>query len=584
MRTFAEQSARLLRPIRWLAGRTWFGPAVLGALLVAVLGGMLLGMQAKSLQAERADLAASAGTARECIHQRLDASRDYLRTLAQDMGRGTLDEEAFQKRLALYLVDHPELVSVVYVDASGTARWTAPSQGDPKVVGLPLACPQSQQGHREAIRTGQCVYSPPHVGLQGEPAFDINVPILRLGEPVGGLVGVYSCERVLRHVLHRDILQKHQVSLVDERGNVIVPLPAVAPLDARLATVVEVNPPGKGLLLRLGRYGHGFWGAGTILLTLLYAALVVAMIGGMWSLKRQILCRRRAEQSLREARDSLALRVRERTSELERANEQLHAEMAERRRAEERARQRQEELARVSRVSTLGEMAAGLAHELNQPLGAIASFAEGAMRLLESHADAPEQIHSAMTEVRAQALRAGNIVHRLRDFVSKGKPRRRCVELCRLVEEVVDLAGPDLRQERIALELDLPRDLPPVLADPVQIQQVLLNLLRNSLEAIRRGSDDRRIALAARAGEDSLCRVSVADTGPGCPPGEIDRLCTALYTTKPEGIGMGLSISRTIVEAHHGRLWIEPNLPAGLVVHFTLPLAQGACDDEPPPE
>ena len=579
MHAVAGRLARWLRPLRWMVERTWFGPATLGVLLVAVMGATLLAMASRTLEADQAELSASAGTARECIHLRLDASRDYLLTLAQDVGRGTLSEEVFQNRLTRYLRDHPELISVVYVDADGTARWAAPMQGDPRVVGLPLACPQSQKGYRQAARTRQCVYSPPHVGLQGEPAFDINVPILRRGEPAGGLVGVYSCERVLRQVLHREILQKHQVSMVDTRGNVIVPLPAVASLDPRLVRTVEVDPPGEGLILRLARYRSGFWDLGTLLLVLVYVALVVAMTGGMWSLTRQITFRRRAEQSLRDARDSLAQRVRDRTSELEQANQQLQAEMTERRRAEERARQRQEELARVSRVSTLGEMAASLAHELNQPLGSIASFADGGIRLIESGTDTPEQVHTALTEVRAQALRAGTIVHRLRDFVSNSQPRRRPVAFHRLVEEVVDLIGPDLRQEQIALDLDLPDDLPPALADGVQLQQVLLNLLQNSLEAIRRGGEGGRITVTARADADSLCRVTVADTGPGCPPADIDRLCVALYTTKQEGIGMGLSICRSIIEAHDGHLSIEPNRPQGLIVRFALPLAEGECDE-----
>lgn len=567
------------RALGRFVGRTWFGPAVLGALFVIVLGGMLWVIQARSLSADRSDLLASAGTARESIHQRLDASRDYLRTLAGDMARGMLTEALFHRRLTRYMSDHPELVSVLYVDSEGLARWATPLQGDPKVIGLPLACPQSQEGFRQAKRTGRCVYSATHISLQGEPAFDVNVPVGVGADFAGTLVGVYSCERILRHVLHREIIQKHQVSLVDRHGNVILPLPAAGPIDRRLATVVPVEPPGHGLSLRLVPYGSGFWDPGTVLLTLLYVGLVVGMSWGMWSLKRQIARRRQAEGSLRQARDQLARRVRERTAELEQANQQLHQEMVERQRAEQRAHHRQEELAHVARVSTLGEMAADLAHELNQPLGAIASYAEGGIRLIESGRDDPEAIHTAMTEVWSQAQRAGKIIHRLRAFVAKGEPQRRPAGLRELTGEVVDLVMMDIRQEQIALRLDVPDDLPKVLVDAVQIQQVLLNLIRNAVEALRRNeSDERELTVTASAGSDGFCQVTVGDTGPGCPPEEIARICDAFYTTKDKGIGMGLSISRSIVEAHEGSLWVEPNRPRGLVVHFTVPVVQAAED------
>ena len=568
----------------WLVGRTWFGPAVLGALFVIVLGGMLWIIQARSLSADRSDLLAGAGTACESIHQRLSASRDYLRTLADDMARGALTKALFHQRLTRYMADHPELVSVMYVDREGLARWATPLQGDPKVIGLPLACPQSKKGFRQAARTGRYVYSATHISLQGEPAFDVNVPIGRDADFGGSLVGVYSCERILRHVLHREIIQKHQVSLVDRHGNVILPLPAASPIDRRLATAAPVDPPGHGLSLRLVRYGSGFWGPGTGLLTVLYVGLVVGMSWGMWSLKRQIARRREAEKSLRQARDQLAQRVRERTAELEQANGQLQQEMIERQRAEERARQRQAELAHVARVSTLGEMAAGLAHELNQPLGAIASYAEGGIRLIEAGRESPEVMHTAMTEVWSQAQRAGKIIHRLRAFVAEGELQRKPADLRVLAEEVVDLVAMDIRQEQIALRVDVAEDLPKVLVEPVQIQQVLLNLLRNAIEALQRNESDRReLTVTASAGVDGFCRVTVADTGPGCPPEERARICDAFYTTKDQGIGMGLSISRSIAEAHGGRLWIEPNRLRGLVVHFTVPVGQGAEDGSDSP-
>jgi len=568
-----QRPVLLRRPMGW----AWFGPAFLGGLFVVVLGGLLWVIQAGSLANGRSELTASAGTAQESVTQRLEASCNYLLMLAEDMARGALPEELFQSRLNQYMSAHPELVRVLYVDEGGVARWAAPAEAAPAGVGSPLACPESRQGYRDARSTGLCVYSAKHISLEGEPAFDVNVPIRRDEQFLGTFVGVYSCERVLRRVLHREIIQNHQVSLIDRHGNVVLPLPAVAPVERRLTLAVPLDPPGHGLRLRLARYGSGIWGAGTALLALLCVSLAVGMSWGMWSLKRQVARRTETERSLRKVRDELAERVRDRTADLELANTQLQQEMAERQRAEEKARQRQEELAHVARVSTMGEMAAGLAHELNQPLGAIASFAEGGVRLIESGQGRPEVLHGALTEVASQALRAGRIIHRLRDFVAKGEPQRTLAHLRELAEEVIDLMAMDIRQEQVDYRLDVPEDLPQVLVDRIQIQQVLLNLIRNAIEAMQlHEPENRRLTVSASAGADGFVEVAVRDTGPGCAPELIGRICEAFYTTKERGIGMGLPISRTIIRAHGGRLWVEPSQPHGLAVHFTVPVVGGA--------
>ena len=564
-------------------GRAWFGPAVLALLFLLVLGGLLWLIQTRTFQTDQADLSGSIRTAQESVHLRLHATRDYLVMLAEDMARGAVTEELFVRRVGHYMGEHPELVSAVYVDAGGTARWAAPKHSEGKVVGLALACPRSLHGCKHARRDRQPVYSPAHISLQGEPAFDLCVPIFLGGQHRGSIVGVYSCERMLRHMLHREILQNHRASLVDASGNVIVPLPAAAHVDERLVASIALDPPGHGIALRLGRYGGGFWGVGMALLTLLCVGLVTGMSWGMWSLKRQIARRAQAEQLLREGRDELAQRVRERTVDVETANEQLQREMDERRRAEERARQRQEELAHVARVGTMGEMAAGLAHELNQPLGAIMTFAEGGLRLIESGKGSTDALHGALTEVSEQALRAGRIIHRLRSFVTGGEPQRTPHALRQLVEELVDLVAMDIRQEQIDFHLDVPDNLS-VLVDGIQTQQVLLNLIRNAVEAMQQvDAQWRSLVVATGPAEDGLIEVTVSDTGPGCPPETLSKMFDAFFSTKEAGIGMGLSISSSIVEAHGGILWATPNTDHGLTVHLTLPIANPKEPDDAPP-
>ena len=553
----------------------------MAAMFIAGLGALLWAMQDRMLASERRALRGAAGTVQESLRQRVHASRDYLTTLAEDMARGAVTEELFSRRLTQYLADHPELVSVVYVDAAGRVQWVVPSGDRDRQAGVPLACPESRAGHAAARRTRGPVYSPPHVSLQGEPAFDLNVPIFRGETFLGTFVGIYSCERMLRHILHREIVQKHQISLVDGDGHVIVPLPRVASVDPRLVQSVRLAPPGHGVSLRLSRYGAGFWGVGLTLLVLLCVGLVVGMAWGMWQLNRQVARRAQAEADLREARDGLAVRVRERTVDLEEANRRLQEEIVERQRAERRARQRQEELAHVARVSTMGEMAAGLAHELNQPLGAIAGFADGCSRMIDSGRAEPAELSGAMQEVSEQAVRAGRIIRRLRAFVARSAPATSTVDLRQLVREVVDLLAMDLRQNRIALELDIPDDLPVVRADGIQVQQVLLNLMRNAIEAVSRdGADEGRLVVAATASDAGAVEVAVSDDGPGCGSEAMDQLFEAFYTTKASGLGMGLSISRSIVEAHGGRLWATPNDGRGMTFRFTLPGADGDSRDD----
>ena len=222
------------RTLGWSVRAAWLVPGALATMFLAILGGLLWLMQDRALQRDRADLTGSVHTAQESIHKRLGASCDYLTMLAEDLARDPASAGLCRKRLSQYMADHPELVSVTYVDAGETARWTVPDEAASETVGLPPACPQSRLGYQSARRTGEPAYSRPHTSLQGEPAFDVNVPVVR-GEEFGGtFAGVFSCERVLRHILQREILQEHQACLIDPSGRVIAGLPAASQVDERL--------------------------------------------------------------------------------------------------------------------------------------------------------------------------------------------------------------------------------------------------------------------------------------------------------------------------------------------------------------
>jgi two-component system sensor kinase FixL len=238
-----------------------------------------------------------------------------------------------------------------------------------------------------------------------------------------------------------------------------------------------------------------------------------------------------------------------------------------------RLQQLQSELVHMSRLSAMGEMASALAHELNQPLAAISNYMKGSRRLLATSAEPNRaKIENAMDRAAEQAIRAGQIIRRLRDFVARGESEKRVESLSKMVEEAgaLGLSGAREQDVRIRFNLDPQHDL--VLVDRVQIQQVLVNLFRNALEAMAQ-SIRRELIASNRPVDDEMIEVSVFDTGHGFPEDVEKNLFQTFFTTKETGMGVGLSISRSIIEAHGGRMWAESNHAGGATFRFTLPAA-----------
>ena len=255
-----------------------------------------------------------------------------------------------------------------------------------------------------------------------------------------------------------------------------------------------------------------------------------------------------------------------------------------RRLALERQRQQDERLAHTSRLVTMGEMASSLAHEINQPLAAITNYVSGLTarvrdRALRGQSLDREELIGALAKTERQAERAGEVIRRIRAFVRRSEPAREACEARSIVDDAVGLAEIDARRHRIRVDLELGESLPRIWADPILISQVLLNLMKNAIEAMNSPTADvqpgaeRSLRVTARALDHHL-EFAVADTGPGLSSALKERLFEPFYTTKSEGMGMGLNICRTIVEFHEGRLWVEPAKPRGCIFRFTLPYAQ----------
>jgi two-component system sensor kinase FixL len=245
--------------------------------------------------------------------------------------------------------------------------------------------------------------------------------------------------------------------------------------------------------------------------------------------------------------------------------------LTDRQRTEQRLQELQAGLLHASRLRSMGQMAAALAHELNQPLTATANYVKAAQRLAGAVKPDPARIRQALSLAAQQTLRSGEIIRRLRSFVARGEVDRRPEAMGKLIEEASALALVGAKEHGVHVDLGLGTAVPMVEVDRVQVQQVLLNLMRNAVEAMEQ-SHRRELSVRVTAA-DGMVRVTVADTGPGVSPDVAAQLFQPFITTKPEGMGIGLSVCRTIIEAHGGRLWMEPNDGGGSLFHFTVPVA-----------
>jgi C4-dicarboxylate-specific signal transduction histidine kinase len=254
-------------------------------------------------------------------------------------------------------------------------------------------------------------------------------------------------------------------------------------------------------------------------------------------------------------------------------NATLEFQISERKRVEEALTEAQTELARVNRVILVGETAATIAHEVNQPLAAAVTNANTGLRWLAAHPPEIEEAREALGRIVTDSMRAGEIIRRIRSLVGRAPLRKEPLNVNEAVHEAILLVDGEIRKNQVSLKTQLRDQLPRILADRIQLQQVLLNLIRNAVEAMAT-ENLRELEIESQLGDSQDVRISVRDSGPGLDPKAADKLFNHFYTTKADGMGMGLAISRSIVEAHGGRLWVTANLPRGAVFHFTLPIEE----------
>ena len=240
--------------------------------------------------------------------------------------------------------------------------------------------------------------------------------------------------------------------------------------------------------------------------------------------------------------------------------------------AEAALRQVQAELAHVTRVTTLGELAASIAHEVNQPIAAVVTNAEAALRFLGRHPPDLEEVREGLHSIIKDANRAGDVIGRIRELMKKAPPRKDRMDINEAIHEVIELTRGEAVKSGASVQTALGEGLPLIEGDRVQLQQVALNVIINAVQAMSDAEGPRELTITTAQAEPNGVLVAVKDTGPGLAPASLEQLFAPFYTTKPGGLGMGLSISRSIVEAHGGRLWATANPPRGAVFQFTLPV------------
>ena len=246
--------------------------------------------------------------------------------------------------------------------------------------------------------------------------------------------------------------------------------------------------------------------------------------------------------------------------------------VTERKRAEEALREAQANLERVARVTTMGELTASLAHELNQPIAAAVANAYTCLRWLGRKQPDLEEARAAATRIVGNGKLAGELITRIRSQFEKTAVKREAVDVNEVIREMIALLRSEVMRHHISIRVELADDLPQIIGDRVQLQQVTMNLIMNSIDAMKDVEQTHEIAIQSQLVENRQLIVSISDTGVGLPPQQRDKIFDAFFTTKPHGIGMGLRISRSIVESHGGRLWAADNPPHGASFSFTLPI------------
>ena len=630
-------------------------------LLLALLIVLFWLLRQNAANEQRTTLIADVLWLEQSVNFRLEGNAEQFQQLALDLvlAPETNQSALFRLRSQHLLKNNPELQQVLWLDASAQILAALPTQNLPRLgLGEPGNEVQVQTIER-ASKLGKPVYTEVY-RISNSPQFEVFFPVFQNNQYQGSLVGVYSLNTLLKHLVPWWFTEKYQVRILDADGTTLASKSKVSDAATTLSYTLPFDPPGYGLAFQVTAYRSDSSIAQTLITTLIIA-LAAAVLVSLWVMRGHIQRRLAAEQALRSEyafrkamEDSLTVGMRARDLEgvvtytnpafcqmvgfsaeelidakppmpywapedMERI-QSIHNSIIDgkaphegfevrlmrkdgsrfdaliyeaplidadgrqtgwmasiidvtvRKHAEELARQQQEKLQFTSRLITMGEMASTLAHELNQPLAAITSYNTGCLNKLESGNFSPDELKHALGKIAVQAQRAGQIIRRVHDFVRKSEPKLAPCDLAEVIDDSVGFIDAAAKLLNIRIEREIQGMRPELMADPVMIEQVLLNLMRNGIEAMSETPlENRRLTVKLYQKDDHM-QIRVIDRGSGIPLELREKLFTPFYSTKTEGMGIGLNICRSIIEFHRGRLWVEDNPEGGTIFVFPLPI------------
>ena len=630
-------------------------------LLLALLIVLFWLLRQNAANEQRTTLIADVLWLEQSVNFRLEGNAEQFQQLALDLvlAPETNQSALFRLRSQHLLKNNPELQQVLWLDASAQILAALPTQNLPRLgLGEPGNEVQVQTIER-ASKLGKPVYTEVY-RISNSPQFEVFFPVFQNNQYQGSLVGVYSLNTLLKHLVPWWFTEKYQVRILDADGTTLASKSKVSDAATTLSYTLAFDPPGYGLAFQVTAYRSDSNIAQTLITTLIIA-LAAAVLVSLWVMRGHIQRRLAAEQALRSEyafrkamEDSLTVGMRARDLEgvvtytnpafcqmvgfsaeelidakppmpywapedMERI-QSIHNSIIDgkaphegfevrlmrkdgsrfdaliyeaplidadgrqtgwmasiidvtvRKHAEELARQQQEKLQFTSRLITMGEMASTLAHELNQPLAAITSYNTGCLNKLESGNFSPDELKHALGKIAVQAQRAGQIIRRVHDFVRKSEPKLAPCDLAEVIDDSVGFIDAAAKLLNIRIEREIQGMRPELMADPVMIEQVLLNLMRNGIEAMSETPlENRRLTVKLYQKDDHM-QIRVIDRGSGIPLELREKLFTPFYSTKTEGMGIGLNICRSIIEFHRGRLWVEDNPEGGTIFVISLPI------------
>lgn len=449
----------------------------------------------------------------------------------------TTDSHAFAAYAHTLLANNTGLRSITYLDAQ-----QRPRQSMPEGTHTTDDDAQSRKAHTQrALALGKPLYSPPFyndVHERGEWLFAVHVPSATTG---GTVVGLYDIEKTLAEGIPWWLAQRNHISLRDHNGKRVVARNSQLeiPQHAHLQRSIDLNLPGHGVSIWITPIRSPVPLSGRVL-SMTLALLAMLLLWSLWTSRKHMQHRLNAERQLQHQHERLQI---------------------------------------TSRLITMGEMASSLAHEINQPMAAISSYATGSINLIDAGKTDLQEMRSVLARIQGQAQRAGHIIRRIYAFMRRSEPNIEACDLAQIIQEAIDLVAAYAQHRRIIIHTEITAHLPTLQCDKVLLEQALFNLMRNGIEAMASAAQHSR---QTTAGANSLSiqayadtahlHINITDRGPGIPPEVATHIFEPFYTTKPEGLGMGLNICRSIIEAHHGQLIPKNNPQGGTTFSILLPI------------